>query len=89
MTPGILWLSAGNLQVVPHVAQNEGLRGGSAIDRRAARHAGYAVSQRKRIEERFRWMKTIGLLRKLRHLSEALQLEYSRNVTVFIFLPAR
>ena len=33
------------------------------------RHAGYAVSQRKRkrVEEVFGWMKTVGLLRKLRH----------------------
>jgi IS5 family transposase len=58
-----------NLQVTPHVAQNEGRRGGSAIDGRTTRHAGYAVNQRKRkrIEECFGWMKTIGLLRKLRH----------------------
>jgi len=49
-----------NLQVTPHVAQNEGRRGGSAIDGRTTRHAGYAVSQRKRkrIEECFGWMKT-------------------------------
>ena len=42
--------------------------GGSAIDRRTARHAGYAVSQRKRkrIEEVFGWLKTVGLLRKTR-----------------------
>ena len=55
-----------NLQVTPHVAQNEGRRGGSAIDGRTTRQAGYAVSQRKRkrIEECFGWMKTIGLLRK-------------------------
>jgi len=41
----------------------------SAIDGRTTRHPGYAVSQlvRKRIEEVFGWMKTIGLLRKLRH----------------------
>jgi hypothetical protein len=55
--------------VTLHVIQNEGRRGGSAIDGRTTRHAGYAVSQRKRkrIEECFGWMKTIGLLRKLRH----------------------
>jgi hypothetical protein len=53
-----------NLQVTPHVARNEGRRGGSAMDGRTTRHAGYAVSQRKRIEECFGWMKTIGLLRK-------------------------
>jgi IS5 family transposase len=56
-----------NLKVTPHVAQNERRRGGSAIDGRTTRHADYAVSQRKRIEECFGWMKTIGLLRKLRH----------------------
>ena len=58
-----------HLHVTPHVAQNEGRRGGSAIDGRTTRHAGYGVSQRKRkrIEECFGWMKTIGLLRKLRH----------------------
>jgi transposase len=50
----------------PHVAQK---RGGGAIDGRTTRHAGYAISQRvrKRIEEVFGWMKTVGLLRKLRH----------------------
>lgn len=58
-----------HLHVTPHVAQNEKRRGGSAIDGRTTRHAGYALSQRKRkrIEECFGWMKTIGLLRKLRH----------------------
>jgi hypothetical protein len=58
-----------NLQVVPHVAQNHRRRGGSAIDGRTTRHPGYAVSQRKRkrIEECFGWLKTIALLRKLRH----------------------
>ncbi len=58
-----------NLQVVPHVAQNLGRRGGSAIDGRTTRHPGYALSQkkRKRIEECFGWLKTIALLRKVRH----------------------
>ncbi len=58
-----------NLRVVPHVAQNHGRRGGSAIDGRTTRHPGYAVSQRKRkrIEECFGWLKTIAQLRKLRH----------------------
>jgi hypothetical protein len=56
--------------VTPHVAQNLGRRGGSAIDGRTTRHPGYAISQRKRkrIEECFGWLKTIALLRKLRHL---------------------
>ena len=52
----------------PHVAQNNQHRK-SAIDGRTTRHAGYAVSQqkRKRVEEIFGWMKTIGGMRKLRH----------------------
>jgi hypothetical protein len=56
------------LQVTPHVAQNTSNRS-SAIDRRTTRHAGYDVSQakRKRIEEIFGWLKTIGLLRQTRH----------------------
>ena len=55
--------------VTPHVAQNIHRRKKSAIDKRTTRHAGYAVSQqrRKRIEEIFGWLKTVGLLRKLRH----------------------
>lgn len=58
-----------NMQVTPHVAQNKERKGGSAIDERTTRYAGYAISQRKRkrIEECFGWMKTIALLRKLRH----------------------
>jgi len=41
---------------------------GSAIDERTIRHAGYAVSQRKRKrgEEIFGWMKTAAWLRKAR-----------------------
>jgi IS5 family transposase len=56
------------LNVTPHVAQNDTGRR-SAIDRRTTRHPGYAISQRfrKRVEEGFGWLKTIGLLRKLRH----------------------
>ena len=58
-----------HMNVTPHVAQNEGRRGGSAIDARTTRHAGYKVSQkkRKRIEECFGWLKDIALLRKLKH----------------------
>lgn len=56
------------LQVTPHVAQNTSHRS-SAIDQRTTRHAGYGVSQctRKRVEEIFGWLKTVGLLRKTRH----------------------
>jgi hypothetical protein len=58
-----------NMHVTPHVAQNTKRAGGSAIDARTTRHAGYAISQqkRKRIEESFGWLKTIALMRKVRH----------------------
>jgi transposase len=58
-----------DMNVTPHVAQNHKRRGGSAIDGRTTRHAGYKVSQvkRKRIEEVFGWLKTVGMLRKTRH----------------------
>jgi transposase len=58
-----------HMQVTPHVAQNHGRSGGSAIDQRTARHPSYQMSQRKRkrIEECFGWLKTIALLRKVRH----------------------
>ena len=58
-----------HMRVTPHVAQNLERRGGSAIDGRTTRHPGYAISQnkRKRIEECFGWLKTIALLRKVRH----------------------
>src|SRR6202167_5252435 len=58
-----------NMGVVPHVAQNLRRRGGSAIDPRTTRHLSYLISQkkRKRIEECFGWLKTIALLRKVRH----------------------
>ena len=57
-----------SLKVTPHVAQNTSNRS-SAIDGRTTRHAGYLVSQQKRklIEEVFGWLKTVGLMRKLRH----------------------
>ena len=55
------------LKVTPHVAQNTSRT--SAIDDRTTRHAGYTISQqkRKRVEEVFGWLKTIGLMRKTRH----------------------
>jgi len=59
-------------EVTPHVAQNTSKRR-SAIDRRTTRHGGYARSQqvRKRIEECFGWMKTVGGGRKLRYVGRA------------------
>jgi transposase len=52
--------------VRPHVAQNVKRPGGSAIDRRTARHETYEISQRKRplIEKAFGWMKQTGGMRK-------------------------
>jgi len=58
-----------HMNVTPHVSQNVRRSGGSAIDGRTTRHAGYKISQqkRKRIEEVFGWLKTVGALRKTRH----------------------
>jgi Transposase DDE domain len=55
-------------QVTPHVAQNHTNRR-SAIDGRTTRHPGYAISQRirKRVEEIFGWMKTVGGVRRTRY----------------------
>jgi len=52
--------------VTPHVAQKIRY---SALDGRTTRHASYQVSQRmrKRVEEIFGWLKTVGMTRKLRH----------------------
>ena len=54
--------------VTPHVAQNTSGRR-SAIDRRTTRHPGYAMSQRirKRIEEVFGWLKSVGGFRRTRY----------------------
>jgi IS4 transposase len=60
------------LGITPHVAQNAyetgAARRRSAIDGRTTRHAGYTLSQRKRkrIEEIFGWLKTIGGLQQTR-----------------------
>lgn len=53
-------------RITPHIAQK---RQYSALDARTTRTAGYVISQRKRklVEQAFGWMKTVGLLRKLRH----------------------
>jgi len=55
-------------QVTPHVAQNTSRRR-SAIDRRTTRHPGYAISQRlrKRVEEVFGWLKSVGGFRRTRY----------------------
>jgi Transposase DDE domain len=56
------------INLTPHVAQNDTRRGGSAIDARSTRHPGYAKSQsaRPRIERAFGWLKTIAGLRKVK-----------------------
>jgi transposase len=59
-------------KITPHVAQNQSGRR-SAIDGRTTSHGGYKVSQRlrKRVEEIFGWVKTIGGGRKLRYIGLA------------------
>ena len=56
------------INVTPHVAQNDTNRT-SAIDNRTTRHPGHEISQqrRKRVEEIFGWVKTVGAMRKPRH----------------------
>jgi hypothetical protein len=60
------------LGFTPHVAQNTSNRR-SAIDGRTTRHAGHAVSQRirKRIEEPFGWIRTVGAGRKVRYIGQS------------------
>jgi transposase len=57
------------LHVTPHVAQNITPHRGSMIDARTTSHLGYAISQwvRKRVEEIFGWMKTVGNFRRTRY----------------------
>jgi transposase len=52
--------------VTPHVAQKQR----SAVDARTTHTSGYAISQRvrKRVEEVFGWMKTVGNFRKTRYV---------------------
>ena len=53
-------------EITPHVARKNRF---SAIDDRTTRHPGYATSQRrrKRIEEVFGWIKTVGNFRRTRY----------------------
>jgi hypothetical protein len=55
------------MNITPHVAQNTTKRR-SAVDERTTQRAGYEVSQRKRkrVEQRFAWMKMIGMLKKVK-----------------------
>lgn len=55
------------MDIRSHVAQNlHARKHHSSVDARTTRHAGYEVSQRKRkrVEEIFGWLKTIGLMRR-------------------------
>jgi transposase len=65
-------------RITPHIAVDGHVRISgqprkTAVDQRTTRHPGYAISQRirKRIEEPFGWIKTIGQLRKTRHRGTA------------------
>ena len=51
-----------------HITQNLKRSGGSTIDGRTTRHAGYAMSQhaRPRIEPAFGWLKTVAWMRKVK-----------------------
>jgi IS5 family transposase len=65
----LAWVAAvRQMGITPHVAQTTSKQR-TAIDGRTTRHPGYALSQRcrKKVEQPFGWMKTVGLLRKLRH----------------------
>jgi transposase len=59
-----------DLNVTPHVAQNQSRIRRSAIDGRTVTHLGYLLSQRlrKRVEEIFGWWKTVAGGRKLRYI---------------------
>jgi hypothetical protein len=50
------------MNVTPQLAQNTTRAGGSAIDGRTTRHAGYRISQQRRkiVEEFFGWLKTVA-----------------------------
>lgn len=69
--------------VTPHVACNDRRAGGSALDRRTTRHAGYRWSQRirKRIEEGFGWAKDGRPLRKMKHAGLS-QVSFLTTLTV-------
>lgn len=68
--------------ITPHVAQNIERKGGSAIDERTTRHAGYKTSQRirMRVEEIFGWIKTTGNFKRTRYRG----LENNRLMAYFV-----
>ena len=64
---------ARELHVTPHVQKHESEKRRSNLDGRTTRHPGYQISvrTRKRIEHIFGWLKTVGLMRKVRHRGQA------------------
>lgn len=62
------------LRVTPHIQKHESEKRRSNLDGRTTRHEGYQTSlkRRKRIEHIFGWMKTTGMMRRLRHRGQAL-----------------
>lgn len=60
--------------IEPHIARNTKRRGGSAVDENIEQDLGYAISQRKRklVEEIFGWIKTVGMMRKIKLRGTAL-----------------
>ncbi len=76
--------------VTPHVAMNVTRPGGTALDARTSRHAGYLVSQRirKRIEECFGWCKDGRSLRKMKVYGKR-KVEFAATLTVGVYTMLR
>jgi len=67
----------------PHVAKKVV---GKTIDNRTLRHKGYIVSQRKRkrVEEIFGWLKTIGSMRKTKYKGRSrIEWNFLMNITAY------
>lgn len=74
------------MKITPQVARNITAYRGSNIDDRSAARAGYVIGQRvrKRVEEIFGWVKTVGGGRKLRYIGvERNQLWAEFTVTAY------
>lgn len=76
--------------ITPHVACNDNRPGGSALDGRTTRHAGYRASQRirKRIEEGFGWSKDGRPLRKMKVIGH-LQVAFMATLTLSCYALVR
>ena len=67
----------------PHVAKKVI---GKTIDNRTLRHKGYIISQRKRkrVEEIFGWVKTVGLMRKTKHRGKSrIEWNFLMNISAY------